>query len=255
MSEDVDRCKTGILGLDKILNGGIPRGRVVLVAGDCGTGKTIFGAQFLHNGVLEYDEPGILVSLEQHPANLKKDMYSVGFDLGKLEDEGKLIIIDASLSGMAFKAEKDDFALTPEKFSVDSILAMISEATREIGAKRAVVDSFSALDSLIESKRSQVGMGLKEDVRRTILGINYKLQSMGLTSVLISDIIGTDKLSSHGVEEFMVDGVITLHYQHVGPDAGRHLVIKKMRSTGHSENIHTMEFVPGKGIRILELTI
>ncbi|MFH1054655.1 MAG: ATPase domain-containing protein [Candidatus Altiarchaeota archaeon] len=246
---EAERCPTGVDGLDELIDGGFPRGRVILVAGDCGTGKSILATQFLVNGILKYGEPGILVSLEQTPKLIKVDMESMGFDLQKLEDDGKLIIIDASLSGMAFK-EKSKYMLTPEQFSIDSITALINDSAKEINAKRAVVDSFSALDTLLETKRSQVGISLKEDVRRAILGINYKLQSMGLTSILISDIVDDGKLSKHGIEEFMVDGVITLHYNTTGPDAGRHLIIKKMRNTKHNENINTIEFVKGKGIKI-----
>ncbi|HHQ45335.1 MAG TPA: ATPase [Candidatus Altiarchaeales archaeon] len=247
---EVERCKTGIEGLDEILNGGIPRGRVIMLVGGCGTGKTIFGSQFLYRGATEYDEPGIFVNLEEHPEKLKQDMLSIGIDLGKLEKEKKLIIVDASLSRMAFKTEGSEYTLSPEQFSVDSILALIKEAAEEIDAKRVVVDSFSALDTLIETKKMHVGMSLREDIRRALLGINYRLQSMGLTTILINDVVG-EELSTHGVEEFMVDGVISLKYQNVGPDSGRHLMVKKMRSTGHSENIHTIEFVPGTGIKIL----
>jgi len=247
----VERCPTGISGLDELLEGGLPRGRVILIAGDCGTGKSILATEFLVNGALKYNEPGIYVSLEQSPIHLKEDMASMGFNLDDLEKEKKLVIIDASLSGMAFsQPKKNEFILSPEQFSIDSITALIKEAADKIKAKRAVVDSFSALDTLIESKKTKVGLALKEDVRRSALEINYNLQAMGLTSILISDVPDDRHLSKHGVEEFMVDGVITLHYSNVGPDAGRHMTIKKMRTTKHSENIHTIEFRPGEGIRI-----
>ena len=249
---EIEKCPTGIEGLDELLEGGFPRGRVMLIAGDCGTGKSIFGAQFIYNGVVNYNEPGIIVNLEQKPARYKQDMLSMGIDLEKLEKEGKVIIIDASLSRLNTKEKgKGEYKLTPEQFSIDSIIALISDAVKKIGAKRAVVDSFSALDSILESKKSRVGMELRQDIRRTILSINYKLQDMNLTSLLISDIIG-DKLSSHGVEEFMVDGVITLHYDMTGPDTGRNLIIKKMRTVSHNENINPIVFERGTGIKILK---
>lgn len=246
---EVKRCQTGIKGLDELMEGGFPQGRIILLAGDCGTGKSILSTQFLVNGAIKYGEPGVLVSLEQTPKLLRADMAAIGFDLATLEHEKKLIIIDASLSGMAFK-ESGKYALTPEQFSLETITALIEEAAEDIHAKRAVVDSFSALDTLLETKKNQVGMSLKEDVRHAMLGINYKLQNMGLTSILISDIFDGDKLSKHGIEEFMVDGVISLHYTTGGADAGRHLVIKKMRSTKHDENINTIEFVRGEGIKV-----
>jgi len=87
-------------------------------------------------------------------------------------------------------------------------------------------------------------------VRKMMLGINYKLQSMNLTSILVSDMTEESVISKHGIEEFMVDGVITLHYNVVGPDQGRHLIIRKMRSTKHNENINIIEFIPGEGMRV-----
>jgi len=252
----MEKCSTGVLGLDELLEGGFPRGRVILLAGDCGTGKSIFGAQFIHNGAVKYNEPGIIVSLEQDPEQYKQDMLSIGLDLKKLEDEGKLIIIDASLAGLNLKRMiaqrgRDQFKITPEQFSIESMLSMIEEAAGKIGAKRVVVDSFSALDPILESRKSRVGMELAQDIRRTILGINYKLQEMKLTSVLISEMVDS-KLSTHGVEEFMVDGVLTLHYTLAGPDAGRHLLIKKMRTVRHSENIHQITFENGIGVKVLK---
>jgi len=248
---EVQRCKTGVPGLDDLIEGGIPSGRVVLVSGGCGTGKSMLGAQFLYHGALEYDEPGILVSLEQNPELFKQDMAIMGLDFDKMEEEGKIIIIDASLSGMAYEGQAEKYTLSQSSaFSPESILGLIKEGVNEIGAKRAVVDSFSALDSLIETRRRSTGSSpvSEECVRKTLLGINYKLQSMGLTSILITDNLVQDKEAASGIEDFIVDGVITLHYNVTGPDAGRNLIIRKMRSTKHSENINTIEFRKGEGL-------
>ncbi|MBM3309448.1 MAG: ATPase [Candidatus Altiarchaeales archaeon] len=252
----MEKCPTGILGLDELLEGGFPRGRVILLSGECGTGKSIFGVQFIYNGIVKYNEPGIIVSLEQDPEQYKEDMLSMGIDLKKLEDNGKLIIIDASLAGlnlqrMISQKGKDHFKITPEQFSIESMISLIEEAVKMIGAKRVVIDSFSALDPILEARKSRVGMDLRQDIRRTILGINYKLQEMKLTSILISEMVD-HKLSTHGVEEFMVDGVIILHYTTAGPDAGRHLTVKKMRMVRHSEHIHQIAFETRIGVKVLK---
>jgi len=249
---NTERCPTGIAGLDELIEGGFPRGRVILIAGDCGTGKSILGTQFLYNGVVKYDEPGILINLEQSPELYKEDMLAMGFDLNKLEEEGKLLMIDASLAGInSQNPKKGKYTLIPEQFSVDLILALIAEAAKKIKAKRAVVDSFTALESILESKKSREGVELKEETRRTMLSINYKLQDMKLTSILVSDMYN-NRPSIHGIEEFMADGVLTLHYGNVGFCGGRHLMIKKMRMTNHSENIHQMEFERGVGIKVMK---
>ncbi|MFH0862479.1 MAG: ATPase domain-containing protein [Candidatus Altiarchaeota archaeon] len=248
---EVDRCPTGIAGLDELLEGGFPRGRVILVAGGCGTGKSTLAVQFLCNGITRYGEPGVLVTLEQHPMRIKQEMLVMGFDLEALEREGKLAIVDASLSDIIFKERGSQFALSPTaSFGMESILGLIEDAANKVGAKRAVVDSFSALDTLIETRRSHTSGSIQEDSRKTTLGINYKFQSLGLTSILTKDLFDDHRTGRYGMEEFIADGVITLHYNVSGPDTGRHLIIKKMRSTKHSENINTIEFVRGEGIRV-----
>ncbi|MBD3388321.1 MAG: hypothetical protein GF416_04525 [Candidatus Altiarchaeales archaeon] len=242
----VERCPTGIEGLDELIEGGLPKGRVVLLAGDCGTGKSIFSTQFLYNGAVNYNEPGILLSLEQTPVNLKKDALNMGFDLDALERQGKLVIIDASLSGLAFRKFNRKYTISPQEFSLDKVIALINESVQQIGAKRAVVDSFSALETVLEASSAKGG-DIQEDLRKTIVGINYKLQNMNLTSLLIGDMIG-GQISRYNIEQFMVDGVITLDYVTAGADAGRHLVIQKMRGTKHSENIHMIDIEQGKGV-------
>ncbi|MHA1131169.1 MAG: ATPase domain-containing protein, partial [Candidatus Helarchaeota archaeon] len=82
----IERVKSGISGLDEILNGGFIKGTNVLLAGSAGTGKTIFCMQFLYNGVVDYDEPGIFVTLEEMPAELRREAALFGWDFRKLEE-------------------------------------------------------------------------------------------------------------------------------------------------------------------------
>lgn len=242
----LERCPSGIAGLDALLDGGFPRGRTILVKGECGTGKTVFGVQFIYNGVLKYNEPGILVLLEQNINYLKKDVAGFGFNLDELEESGKLVIIDASLS--RFNASEPTTKNT-KSFSLSSrdligtkeVVDIIVDSAKEINAQRVVIDSLPALDNLVRSK---------ENVRDVILYMNYRLQSKGYTSLLISD---TLEHRSSDIEGYVVDGVINLRYNPSGPDAGRTLVIQKMRGTHHSENIHPFTFKPGVGIQVQSL--
>ncbi|MGQ9515609.1 MAG: RAD55 family ATPase, partial [Thermoproteota archaeon] len=90
--------RTGIDGLDKVLGGGIPRGRCVLVMGGPGTGKTTLSIQFLYNGAIEYGENGIYITLQESPEHIRKDMLKIGLDFEILEEEDRLRIIDYSAS-------------------------------------------------------------------------------------------------------------------------------------------------------------
>lgn len=245
------RCPTGIPGLDELIGGGFPKDRTILLAGACGTGKSIFGVQFLYNGITKYSEPGILLMLEQNVDHLKNDLLAFNCNVEELEEVGKLVIIDASLArfnigGISAAAPTRDrsFSLTSaELMETKEVVDIVIDTAKEINARRVVVDSLPALDNLVQKKG---------DVRDLILNMNYRLQASGLTSILISDIL-EDKPPGYGLESYIVDGVIVLEYKTSGPDAGRNLMIQKMRGTKHSENIHPIEFVEGVGIEVKAL--
>ncbi len=262
MLDSGSRCPSGISGLDDLLNGGFPRSRSILVSGTCGTGKSTFGIQFIANGIKEFNENGILVSLEQDPREMKQDMMQFGFDLQRLEDEGKLIIIDASLSRMGLKPKKEkmsyqstqfaqvpgSISLLPDEFNMEMLLEIIISKAKRIDAKRVVIDSLPALDFLLKESNSDFRQGLRE----TLLAMNYRLKMEGLTTLLITEMAEQgEAISAHGIESYVVDGVIILYYISIGTEAGRSLIIRKMRATAHSEDVHPIRFVEGVGIKVL----
>ena len=95
---DIDRVKTGIPGLDELIEGGLPRGDTILIAGKAGTGKSILATQFIYKGAIDYDEPGVFVTLEEPPHLIKRNMLRFGMDLDALINEGKMSLVDLSPS-------------------------------------------------------------------------------------------------------------------------------------------------------------
>src|ERR1700676_1053601 len=93
-----DLIRTGIQGLDSILLGGIPRSNVVLVQGVTGSGKTLLGVEFIYRGVVEYNEPGLIVVFETNPDKIIRDANEFGWDLNELKRQNKLHIIFTSPS-------------------------------------------------------------------------------------------------------------------------------------------------------------
>ncbi len=243
----IERCPTGVPGFDDILQGGFPRGRTILLKGTCGTGKTVLGAQFLHGGITRYNEPGVLVSLEENLQHFKVDMLPFGCDLTELEESGKLVIIDASLSrfnlsdvNLPKPPHDKSFSLTSmELIASKEVIDIVVDTATELNAKRVVIDSLPALENIVKSKNN---------ARDVILHMNYRLQAAELTSLLISDILDEGR---EGIEDYVVDGVVLLEYKTAGPDIGRYLTIEKMRGTKHSENIHPIRFKDGMGMEVL----
>jgi circadian clock protein KaiC len=86
------KCATGIQGFDEITEGGLPKGRPTLVCGGAGSGKTLFGMEFLVRGGLQYDEPGVFVSFEESEQELAQNVTSLGWDLNELIEQQKLLL-------------------------------------------------------------------------------------------------------------------------------------------------------------------
>ncbi|MEO0491382.1 MAG: ATPase domain-containing protein, partial [Cyanobacteria bacterium J06659_2] len=128
MGEGVQKIRTMIEGLDDITHGGLPVARTTLVSGTSGTGKTLITVQFLYNGIIHFNEPGIFVTFEESPVDIVKNAYSFGWDLQKFVDEGKLFILDASPD-----PEGQDVV---GNFDLSAIIERIQYAVRKYKAKR-----------------------------------------------------------------------------------------------------------------------
>ncbi|PYS85956.1 MAG: KaiC 1, partial [Acidobacteria bacterium] len=89
----IKKALTGIKGLDEITFGGLPVGRPTLVCGAAGAGKTMFAAEFIVRGALEFGEPGVFMMFEENEEELKQNVSSLGFDLDDLIAQ-KLVYLD-----------------------------------------------------------------------------------------------------------------------------------------------------------------
>ena len=219
-----ERIETGIPGLDKLIEGGFIKGSTILLCGNTGTGKTIFSCQFLWHG-LQNGENGVYITLEEDKESIIKCAQDFGWDFKKYIAEKKLIVE----------------SLFPS--SMEEIKDVIRDLVRRVDAKRFVLDSLSVAT-----------MGWKESesipiIRRAIFDLAKTLRDLKVTSILISEIPeGENKLSRLGVEEFVVDGIIRLHYlEYAVGGIPRSLIIRKMRRTKHGTDIYPFE-ITSKGI-------
>src|SRR5713226_10561952 len=135
------RTPTGIPGLDKLLSGGLPKGRTILLSGGPGTGKTILSSQFLVNGILDYEEPGIYISLDESKQHVLEEMLDFGWDLEELENSKKLVFLEASpMRYLPAEIKVGKLTVGRKEFSMATLIEMIRTSVKEIGAKRIVVD-------------------------------------------------------------------------------------------------------------------
>lgn len=182
----LDRISTGISGLDSLIEGGVPKGYTVLVAGNPGSGKTILTSHFLYEG-LKNGESGLYVSFSESKEQFYDNVDRIGMDFKDFERTNKFVFLD--FASITKEGMRD---------ALDEVLSTI----REINAKRLVIDSFSAISQAYETLIDA------RIILQTILG--KIMRAEGVTSLLISEIpAGRDVIGS-GIEEFVADGILRL---------------------------------------------
>lgn len=134
---ELPKCPTGIRGPDQIARGGLPRERPTLVCGGAGTGKTVFGIEFLVRGALEHGEPGVFVSFEGHPVGLVANTTSLGFGLDRLVMQKKLFIDQVAI-------DRSEIMETGE-YNLDGLFIRLDAAIRAVQAMRIVLDTIEVL--------------------------------------------------------------------------------------------------------------
>ncbi|MFH1470600.1 MAG: ATPase domain-containing protein, partial [Candidatus Micrarchaeota archaeon] len=205
--------KTGVDGLDDMLGGGIPKGNVVLLSGQAGTGKTIFSLQYLYNGSSNFKEKGLYITFEETREDILEQAKHFGWDFEELEKAGMIKILT--------------FSITKHQDLV-TINKIIRDTVNEHKPKRLVFDSISAftvwaeirsglelLESMGFSHPQEAGyMPSGEGVTRAAIAETMRnIKEMDLTALIVSELPEkTDFLSRDTISEFLADGVITLNY-------------------------------------------
>ena len=217
----LDYVATGIPGVNKILGEqGIPRGHSILICGGPGSGKTTFAIQFLYKGAMEYDEPGLYITLDEDPEDIKKNMLKFGWDLNKLESEKKLVFINVSPVRIGATEKGGLIQLGMKEFKLVKLLEAIRTGVEDIQAKRVVIDAVTIfmLQYPDEIERIYAMRDLIADFRKT-----------GCTNLLISELKGTGLEREHQFEEYLVQGVILLRTVMKGDKLSRMFQVEKMR--------------------------
>ena len=224
---------TGIEGLDELLGGGFPRGRVILVLGGPGTGKTIFASQFLYKGISQYGENGIFVSLDESQNNYCSEMLKFGWDFKKAEEEGKFLFIDATrLSRVAILKEKmlkeETSSLRGKQLQIDKLIEDLQAKIQQIGAKRVVLDTLASLfyRFLDPIERRTAGVDLIES-----------LSDLGATTIVTTELSYLGLERNLMDEEFLVHGVVMMQTLFSGGTTTRALQVEKMRGANVNPNL------------------
>jgi circadian clock protein KaiC len=231
----LEKCPTGIKGLDEITRGGLPRGRPTLICGSAGCGKTLFAMEFLMRGAMDYGEPGVFMTFEETPEDLAKNFISLGFDLHGMMSRG-LIATDH------IHIVRSEIEETGE-YDLEGLFIRLGNAIDSIGAKRVVLDTIEALFSELPNATI-----LRAELRRLFRW----LKDRGVTAVVTGE-SGDKTLTRYGLEEYVADCVILLDFRIEEQISTRRLRIVKYRGSSHGSDEYPF-LIDESGLSILPIT-
>jgi len=266
----LERVKTGIPGFDELIEGGIPKGFNILLVGQPGTGKTIFGLQYLVNGAMN-GENGIYVSLDSPNELVKAQARQFGWDVDALEKEGKITFLKIPLDKpkinlfdmleeeiKAAHAERlvfdslADFAINIDQFATPLAYTGLTplwdvkeQATLEAD-KEYRYETMATLDQDPKGRIFYKGHSEK----RVAYLVVQELAKLGTTNMILTDAKDEEHANTvDGVSEYVCDGVVVVYNQLIGAKRVRTMTVLKMRSSDHSKYIHDFE-ITKEGIKV-----
>ncbi len=221
----MDRVKTGISGLDEMLNGGIPAGRHVALYGGPGAGKTSFCFEFLYQGA-KMGENGLYVSLEETVEDIEENMkntFPLLSETAQLVESKKLEIIK------------------PEKLDLEEVANLLEDRITSNGIKRAVIDS-----------ATMIRLSFKNDIeyRQTLFEFLSLLRNLDVTTITTVEASSARREDMRfDIEHFVMDGIINLYNLDREDRRVRALEIFKMRGTDHARDLVPFKVTPS-GIKV-----
>lgn len=223
----IARIKTFIENIDENMQGGVPEGHLVLLAGAPGTMKSSIAYSLLYNNAIKNGTKSLYITLEQSRENLNQQMESMGMDPEKVKDKVSVLdlgIIRKSLTQLSAKG------------SWMQVFKMYAENLRtSMGYDILVLDSLDVLEMAAQ---------MKPDERRSELFYLFEwLRGLGITCILISECNPEQFNCTHRDEAYLADGVVLLKMAEIGDtEVQRRIRVVKMRSTNHASNYFSLLF-------------
>lgn len=215
----MDRVKTGILGFDDLAEGGLPRASSVLLSGPCGTGKVEFSCEFLYRN----SEPSLFYSFERQEKNLE-DMLSIfSWDFKEAVKQKQFNVVSSEL------------------YQFETFISDLEDNIEKAGATRAVIDSLTIIGQFFDQPFK---------MRKGLIELRKMLKNSDCTALLLTEVpLYSEKLSTFGLEEFVLDGTIRLDLIKKDSQFVRTISVHEMIGTDHDTSIHPYEFTK-KGIKV-----
>jgi circadian clock protein KaiC len=234
MTSQLNKAPTGVRGLDAITGGGLPAGRMTLVCGGPGCGKTLLATSFIVEGA-KCGEPAVFVTFDESAADLDINSRSLGYDLAGLQAKN-LLSIDY------IHIDRQEIHETGE-YNLEGLFIRLGFAIDQVKARRVVLDG---IDTLFAGLPNQAL--LRSELRRLFAW----LKERELTCILTAE-RGDTTLTRHGIEEYVSDCVIVLEQRVCEELTTRRLRVVKYRGSQHGTNEYPYLIEEG-GIKLLPVT-
>ena len=226
MKNEIERIKTGIDGVDPLIEGGYPYPSVILVAGPAGTGKTTFTQQFLFSGA-ENDEDGLYITTLSEPPQWVMHFMSSIKRLRK--------------NYIGKKVHFCDIGQMMRKASPEELLEFIDNEIARTMAQRVVIDPITVLKDF---------MG--QHYRPFLFDLVNHLKNWRAVSILTGEVEPDTTYPSEVA--YAADGVILLTYEEVEGARRKYLEILKMRGTDHRTGKQSFVITREDGLVVLSET-
>jgi circadian clock protein KaiC len=237
--QPIERLATGLAGLDYVTNGGLPQGRITLVSGTAGSAKTVFACQFLAEGIRQSGHPGVFVTFEETPADIRRNMLGFGWDITGWEAAGQWAFVDASPQ----PGEETAFV---GRYDLGGLLARIEHAVRRLGARRLSMDSLGAIFTRLADESV---------VRHELLRLSTALKRLEVTAVVTAERTEEyGEVARYGVEEFVADNVVILRNVLEDEKRRRTLEILKFRGLSHQKGEWPFTVIANQGLVVIPLS-
>ncbi|MBS3124871.1 hypothetical protein J4211_01295 [Candidatus Woesearchaeota archaeon] len=230
---NLQRIKTNIPGFDPAIEGGFVKNSLIMISGGPGSGKTIFGLQYIYNGALN-NEPGLVVTFDENVESLKADASMFGWDFDQ------------------FEKKRQCFFLSFKPYESPNMQKEMATLISKYAIKRVVIDSVSIFSMSFKGDTFQL--------RTELYKLSRFLKELDCTVVMTAELDGEPpldvtsgggNLSREGLLEFVADSVITLHSAGLGGEADRAIRVVKMRRTNHRRDPIPMK-IADKGMIVLK---
>ncbi|MFA5050446.1 MAG: ATPase domain-containing protein [Candidatus Micrarchaeia archaeon] len=227
--------KTGITGFDDIIGNGILKESIISLSGPTGCGKTTFAMQFLVEGALKFQQPGLYICLEDSKKSLLSNMSIFNWNLEKMEESKQLFFLDYPVHEVSQLLDKE---------------GAVKEIISTMGIERIVIDSIMPIALYFKSE---------DERQREFLNFIANMREWGTTTMVISEDTNPDPnavlpQTKFGLEK-LTDGWVHIYYLR-NEKGGRERAIEviKMKGSSFDSKIYPIE-ISDLGFSVLKKSI